>query len=172
MKKALFIIASKDFRDEEYFIPYQRLKDNGFEVVTAGDKAGLALGTQGGEAEIRLDLKEVNPKEFDAVIFVGGGGALKYLDNEDSYRIARETSGVLAAICIAPLILARAGILKGKSATVWTSSMDKSPVGELEKEGVNYSKEDLVIDGKIITANGPLAASKFADVIDTIVKKG
>lgn len=165
MKKILFIIAKDGFRDEEYFVTKEVLKNN-FEIITAsdGNKNEIALGSLGGEEKIDLNLKEVNINEFDAIIFVGGPGALKHLDNEISYKIIKEASEknkILAAICISPVILAKAGVLKGKKATVWSSNIDKSAIKILKEYGAEYIDEDVIEDGNIITANGPLAAEKF-----------
>jgi protease I len=57
--------------------------------------------------------------------------------------------------------LAKAGVLKGKKATVWSSSLDRGPVKILKENGVIYEDKDVVQDGKIITANGPGAAEEF-----------
>jgi protease I len=62
------------------------------------------------------------------------------------------------------VILAKAGILKGRKATVWTSETDKSAVKILEENGVKYEKLPVVSDGAI-TADGPVSALKFAEKI-------
>ena len=98
------------------------------------------------------------------MVFIGGPGAPKYLDNEISYQIAKDAISqgkVLAAICISPTILAKAGVLSGKKATVWSSSLDKSAIKILEQNSVIYQKDSVVVDGKIITANGPAVAEQF-----------
>lgn len=167
-KKVVMIIAFRDFRDAEYFIPKEIFEKEGIEVKTASNKKGTAIGADGGEAEVEFLISEINPKEYDAVIFVGGPGALNALDNESSYKLARETiaeNKILAAICIAPTILAKAGVLKGKNATVWSSLFDKSPIKVLKENGANYIAEPVVRDGNIITANGPEAAKKFGEEI-------
>jgi len=167
-KKIAIIIAYKDFRDEEYFIPKEVLENAGAEIKTASTKKGTAIGADGGEVEIDLLVSEINPADFDAIVFIGGPGALKYLDNEDSYQLAKETisqNKVLAAICISPVILAKAGVLEGKKATVWSSPMDRGPVKILENNGAIYQDESVVVDEKIITGNGPAAAEEFGETI-------
>jgi len=167
-KKIVMIIAFRDFRDEEYFVPRRILEEAGVRVVTVSSKKDTAIGADGGEAEVNLLVEEINVADFDAVIFIGGPGALKYLDNDDSYKLAKETisqNKVLAAVCIAPTILAKAGVLKGKKATVWSSAVDKSSVRILEDNGAEYLSEAVVVDGKIITGNGPGAAKEFGEKI-------
>jgi len=163
-KNIIMVIAFRDFRDEEYFIPKEVFLAAGANVKTASNQKGTAIGANGGEAPVDLVVSEVDPANFDAVVFIGGSGALKNLDNEDSYNLAKETVSegkFLAAICISPSILAKAGVLNGKKATVWTSSMDKSAVRILEENGATYQDSPVVVDGKIITASGPTAAEAF-----------
>lgn len=167
-KKIAMIVAFRDFRDAEYFVPKEVVEAAGAEVKTASNKRGTAIGADGGEAEVDLLISEINPADFDAVVFVGGPGALENLDNEESYKLARETVSqgkVLASICISPVILAKAGVLKEKKATVWSSPLDKEPIKILEQNGAIYEDKPVVVDGKIITANGPAAAREFGEKI-------
>lgn len=159
------IIAFRNFRDEEYFIPKEVFEGAGAKITTFSTVVGTAIGVQGGEADVEKTLEEFNASDFDAVVFVGGAGARNLMDNTDAHRIAQQTveaGKVLAAICIAPTILAKAGVLFGKKATVWSSSMDKSAVKILREEGALYEEGPVVVDGKIVTANGPAAAREFA----------
>jgi len=167
-KKVAIIIAFRDFRDEEYFIPKEVLENSGAEVRTVSTEKGIAIGSQGGEANVNIILSEIKVSDFDAIVFIGGPGAPKYLDNETSYKIAQDAvlqGKILAAICISPTILAKSGVLSGKKATVWSSPLDKSAVKILKDSGANYQSDRVVIDGKIITANGPDAAGDFAEAI-------
>jgi len=173
-KKIAMIIAFRDFRDEEYFVPNKILETAGAEIKIVSTQEGTAVGADGGEVEIDFLIKDLNPADFDGIIFIGGPGCLKYLDTEDSYRVAKETLSqdkLIAAICISPVILAKAGVLEGKRATVWSSPMDKSPKKTLEEKGAIYQAEPVVVDGKIITGNGPAAAEEFAEEIVGVLTK-
>ncbi len=174
-KKISIIIAFRDFRDEEYFIPKGILEGAGAKVTTVSTKPGTAIGANGGDVEVNLLLENLNPVDFDAVVFIGGSGCLKNLDNEKSYRIIKETvsqNKVLASICISPIILAKAGVLEGKKATVWNSAMDKSGIKILENSGAIFQSDSVVTDGKIVTANGPNAAKEFGQaIIETMNKE-
>ena len=172
-KKIVMIIAFRDFRDEEYFVPEEILKEAGAKIKTASNQKGRALGADGGEVEIDLLISEINMAEFDALLFIGGPGCLEALDNENSYKIIRDAvaqNKVLAAICISPVILAKAGVLEGKKATVWSSPMAKDSIKILKDYGAIYQEEMVAIDGKIITANGPAAAKEFSQAIIEALK--
>lgn len=167
-KKVAIIIALRDFQDKEYFGTREVLENAGVKITAVSAKKETAIGVYGGEIEAELTLDEINIADYDAVVFIGGGGALKYLDNEISHHLIQQAvsqNKVLAAICISPVILAKAGALKNKKATVWSSSLDKSPIKILKENGAEYLDENVVVDGKIITANGPSSARKFGENI-------
>ncbi|MDP1538442.1 MAG: DJ-1/PfpI family protein [bacterium] len=171
-KKIAIIIAFRDFRDEEYFVPKQIFLAAGAEVKTISTKKGQAIGAYGGQTQVDLLISKINIADFDAVVFVGGSGALKYLDNEDSYKAVKETLSqdkVLGAICVAPTILAKVGVLSGKKATVWASPMDKSAVKILQNNGAIFEDKPVVLDGKIVTGSGPEAAEEFGQMIIKIL---
>lgn len=166
MKKVVFIIAFRDFKDEEYFVPKEILENNGLEIKTASTEKGVALGAAGGEATVDFLVSEIISNDFDSFVFVGGPGVLKYLDNEISYHLVQEVvaqNKILGAICISPVILAKAGVLKNKKATVWSSPLDRNPVKILKENGAIYQDKPVVLDGKILTANGPYAAVEFGE---------
>lgn len=172
MNNIAMIIASKDFRDEEYFVTKEVLERQGNKVkAISNDKK--AIGKFGGEVVADILIKDLEIDNFDAVVFVGGSGAIELLDNDISYNICKECikrDKILGAICISPVILAKSGVLRGKKASVWSSNMDKSAIFILEENGAIYSSEPVTVDGNIITANGLDASSDFALNIDKILK--
>jgi len=167
-KKALLVIAFRGFKDPEYFITKETLEEAGVETRTASNKKGVAIGADGGDTNIDFVVSDVDINNFDAIVFIGGAGCLKSLDNEKSYTIIQETvlrKKILAAICISPIILAKAGVLKNKKATVWSSVLDRGPTKILKENGAKYESMPVVIDEKIITANGPSSAEVFGKEI-------
>ncbi len=167
MKKIAIIVPFRDFRDEEYFIPKELFKSKKFKTKTISNESGIAIGADGGEVLVDFSLDKLELDDFDAFVFVGGPGCLKSLNNEKSYDLINEIvkSKVLGAICISPIILSEAGVLKGKKVTVWSSDLDKNPIKILEKNGAIFEDKNVVVDGNIITANGPSSAKEFAQKI-------
>lgn len=173
MKKAAIIIASENFRDEEYFITKEVLEKKGINVKTICDKA-KAIGSFGGEAKADILIDNLNIEDFDAIIFAGGSGAVKLLDNETSYLIIRKAvimKKILAAICIAPTILAKAGALKGKMTTVWSTDMDKSAIKIIQLNDGIYQRKAIVKDGNIITGENAEFSQEFGEaIVDELTK--
>ncbi len=160
--KTLFIVAQEGYQDHEYEAPKKILEDAGIEVVTASKKAGTCRGSFGGRTEAVLSLSDVKVADYAAIVFIGGSGAVQYQHDAEAHRIAKEAASqekLLGAICIAPTILAYAGVLKGKKAAVWDSEGKQKEI--LEKQGATHTGEAVSVDGKIITANGPPAAERF-----------
>lgn len=104
------------------------------------------------------------------LFFVGGAGSREYFNNPVAHKIAQDTliqSKVLGAICIAPVILANAGLLKGKKATVFNSE-----INTIKAKGANYTGNPVEEDEKIITAIGPEAAYEFGNkIVEAIAEK-
>jgi protease I len=167
-KKVLFVIAPKDFRDEELFEPQKYLQKLGATVKIASSKIDTIAGMLGGKAYSELIVETVKSKDFDAIIYVGGIGAQTLWDNVGAQKLAKSAykeGKIVGAICLAPVIIARAGILKTCSATCTPSAKS-----ELEKTGAKYTGKDIEICGKIITADGPASSKKFGEAIAKMLK--
>lgn len=167
-KKVLMIIAPSNFRDEELFDTKAALEEAGASVTVASKTTDNCTGMLGGTIKPDITLDEVNITEYNAVAFIGGSGSSVYFNDEKALNIAREVNNsgkVVAAICIAPSILANAGILEGKNATAFSSEQ-----GNLTEKGANYTGQAVTTDGKIVTANGPAAARQFAAAIIEAMK--
>jgi len=166
--RVVFIVAKNDFRDEEFFIPREIIAKKEIECVVASKHIAALKGMKGNIVESTITLSQVD-NGFDAIIFVGGSGAEQYFSDAEAIGLARkyaEMNRVVAAICISPSILANAGLLKGKNATCFASEKEN-----LISKGAIYSKSPVVIDGKIITASGPVVAKQFAEEILKALKK-
>lgn len=164
-KSILMVIAPKGFRDEELLVPKKIFEDAGNSVTIASIKTGTATGKLGAKVKVDTNISDVSASDFDAVIFVGGGGVEEYglHLNKDIHELAREASSkerITAAICIAPMILAEAGILKGKDVTTFPSSEDF-----VKKRGANLTHKLVCVDGRIVTGKGPEAAKEFGETI-------
>ena len=160
---ALLIIASSDFRDEEYREPATALARAMAGVVIASSSKDAAIGMSGSRVVPDLLLPEVDVSKYAAIVFIGGSGASEYFQDAAAHKIAQdavEQDKLVCAICIAPSTLANAGVLKGKKATCFTSEK-----ANLEAKGAKVVEKNVVRDGKIITADGPDSAAAFAKTI-------
>lgn len=162
MRQALLIIAKRGFQDTELNGARDGLTAAGFDVILASTEAGPCVGKFGAKETAAVAIKNVNVKDYDRIGFIGGPGAAHLWQNADAKMIAQNAviaKKPLGAICIAPKILAAAGVLSGKKATVWNE--DGNQAEFLALNNAQYTGEQITVDGLIITGNGPEAAVKF-----------
>ena len=162
-KRVVMVVAQRDFRDEELLEPKALLEQAGAQVTVASSSLEPATGALGAKVTPDVLLKDVDAGEYEAVVFIGGPGAKEYWDDRTAHRLARqavERGSVVAAICIAPVTLANAGLLDGKKATVW-----RTESGRLRAQGADYTGAAVEVDGRLITSNGPEAAEDFGKAI-------
>lgn len=162
-KKVVMIIASNNFRDEELLKPKEVLERNGVAVTVASSSLNESTGMLGAKIKPDILFININVADYDAVIFVGGSGATEYWDNPTAHKISKDAYSakkIVGAICIAPVTLAKAGLLKDKKATTYSST-----VNDLKSAGAKYTGADVEKDGNIITASGPAVAQEFGETI-------
>lgn len=164
-KNCLFVIAHRDFRDEELLIPKNILEEAGATITIASTDTTSAKGMLGGTIKPDIFLKDAKIENYVAIILIGGIGSKDYWESKVAHKLlkdADEKDKVIGAICLAPVTLANAGLLKGKNATCYETKDTKKI---FEKSGVKYTKNSVEVDGRIITANGPKVAKEFAKKI-------
>ena len=166
MARALIILAKEGYQDLEEEGTRRGLEEAGFTVVTASTSAGLCRGKLGGMRKASCAFSDINAGHYDRIAFIGGPGALSLADDPEAHRIVQDAVRLhipLGAICIAPRILASAGVLRGKRGTVWNGDSEQGAY--LEEQGAIFTQEDVTIDGLIVTANGPNAADAFGKAL-------
>jgi protease I len=160
--KVLMVIAPKDFRDEELFEPMAVFKSNGLEVDVVSTTKGECVGMLGNKITVEKTIYDINADEYDAIVIVGGMGSKEYLwNNERLIELVKEfynQNKVVSAICLSPVVLAKAGVLNGKKATVYPAP---EAIEELKKAGAIYEDKGVVIDGNVVTAKSPDYARLF-----------
>lgn len=167
--KALFVVANKDFRDEELFETRRILESHGVKTFTAAKIKGEAIGMLGGKTKIDFELNNVFVSDYDSIIFVGGSGSTIYYDDKAAIRIAKESKlkgKVIGAICMGSGILAKSGILKNLKSTGWETTEDL-----IDGSGGIYTGKDVEISGRIVTALGPNCSKKFGEELFKIMNK-
>ena len=161
--KILMVLAPSNFRDEEFQKPKAIFERAQALVTVASKGVSEARGMFGAKAAVDKDISEVNAADFDAIVFIGGSGASVYFNDPQAQALAKDAydqGKIVGAICIAPSILANAGILAGKKATCFPSE-----ASNLQNKGATYTGELVTVEGRIITGSGPEAAGEFGEKI-------
>jgi len=163
VKRAALIAASQNFRDEELFETKRTLDAAAIQTVIASTRIGIIRGVLGGIAEANILVGQLRVEDYDAIIFIGGPGAIEYVANPAALDLAREAvrqRKVLAAIDTAPTILANAGVLTGVRATSFLSESNR-----LILAGAVYTGIPVEQDRLIITGSSPAASIQFGRAI-------
>jgi len=170
VKRAALVVASQNFRDEELFETKRALDAAGVQTVIVSTRIGIITGALGNITEANILIGQVRVDDYDAIIFIGGPGAIEYFTNPFALNLAREAvvkRKILAAICIAPTILANAGVLPGVRVTGFLSERDR-----LIFAGAVYTGLPVEQDRLIITGSGPAASIQFGRAVaDAIIGK-
>lgn len=168
-KSVLMVIAHNDFRDEEFKEPFELLKNSGFRVIVASTDTTPARGMLGMIVKPEILISQAIPDSFVALIIVGGTGCKELWDDKILHSVINnfyKKNKTVAAICIAPVALARAGILRDKKVTVYPGVAD-----EIRPHCGEYTGSDIEISDNVITGSGPQAAKDFAKSIVEVISK-
>jgi protease I len=160
---ALIVIPHHNFRDEEYNAALAGLQRAGAKVTVASTIKKRASGTMGMNLDPDVLIDDVNPADYDAVVFIGGTGASQYWHDVTAHQIAKtaaDSDKLVAASSHAPVTLAVAGLLRGRKATGHVAVYEK-----LKIAGANFTGSKLEKDGNIITSAGPNSAKEFGQAL-------
>jgi protease I len=166
--KILIAIPPEKFRDEELIRPVKVFQEAGVKYELASSLAGVVMGVLGNKAKVNRTFEDVLLKgvdEYYALMIVGGKGTQIHLWNNvhlhELLRIFATKGKVVAAIDNAPVVIAKAGLLKRKEATV----VPGQTVREMMKDDAVIVNKPLVYKDRIVTANGHENATEFAQII-------
>ncbi|MFH0966905.1 MAG: DJ-1/PfpI family protein [Methanobacteriota archaeon] len=166
--KVLIAIPPEKFRDEELIEPVKVFQEAGVKYELVSSLAGVVMGSLGNKAKVNRTFEDVllnGTDEYYALMIVGGQGTLVHLwnnvDLHELVRIFNMKGKVVAAIDNAPVVLAKAGILKKKEATV----VPGQTIREMMKEDAIILDKAIVYKDRIVTANGYKSAVEFAKLI-------
>ena len=168
-KSLLLILPAENFNETEYLTVKHILEISGFKLFIASDAHSLCTGKNGLKVRADVSFFNMNENNFAGIIFIGGSGVKNYWGNQNLYKIAKrfcEKKKLVSAICSAPVILAKAGLLEGKDATCYPEDRK-----ELEKCGINYKDQSVVIQKNIITARDSSSSNDFANAIANFCAK-
>lgn len=158
--RALFLAADR-FEDMEYYATRDVLRRGGIETVTAEARinpdSSIIHGREGAEIVERIPLSEAKVDDFDILVVPGGAQWMELIRNQKVLDLIRafydRPEKYVCAICAAPTILGSMGLLKGRRYTCFPSMN--------QDFGGTFIQRYAVIDGHLITGDGPAAAVTF-----------
>lgn len=128
-----------------------------WQVTAAGLRPGLVTAARGVRLAPDADWSAINPATFDLLVIPGGGQGTATLAADirvlEAVRLFMRAGKAVAAICAGPLVLQAAGVLHGRQVTAYPG---------IALEGVRPVAGRVVVDGRLITSQGPGTALEFA----------
>ncbi|MBP3402063.1 MAG: DJ-1/PfpI family protein [Clostridia bacterium] len=161
----IIVLLADGFEEIEALTPVDMLRRAGLEVKTVGVSGKTVTGAHGIPVICDASPEDIDLSEVHMVILPGGMPGTKNLDSNSftdrAIGAVLATGGRIAAICAAPMILGKRGLLKNKVATCYPG---------FEKEIIDaiYSDKSVVTDGNITTARGMGTALEFAEELLTL----
>lgn len=153
------ILLADGFEEIEALTPLDILRRAGLDVRTVAVGSKIAVGSHGISVICDMTMDEVRLDEVSTVIFPGGMPGSLNLDaspfTDKIIGAVTKNGGRIAAICAAPLILGRRGLLNGKTAVCY-------PGFEDELVGATVADTPVATDGNITTAKGMGVALEFS----------
>ncbi|HXU60425.1 MAG TPA: type 1 glutamine amidotransferase domain-containing protein [Polyangia bacterium] len=143
------------FEDSEFRIPYDKLRQAGYQVDIIGTKAGEKLqGDKGKEtATTNLGIGDADADQYIGLLIPGGYSPDKLRADDRFVKFVREfdaTKRPLAAVCHGPQLLLTAELVRGRTLTAW-----KTIQGDLRQAGARVVDQEVVVDDNWITSRKP-----------------
>ena len=157
--KTICIFLAEGFEEVEAMLPLDILRRGGLDVqtVSVADQPWVT-GAHGIAVQADKMFDEVNPENVEMIVLPGGMPGALHLDAHPGLgRLIMEAAAegkLLAAICAAPMVYGKRGLLKGRKATCY-------PGFEQYLEGAACSGRMVETDANFILAKGPAAAAEF-----------
>ena len=161
MKKA-YVFLADGFEEMEALSPVDVLRRAGVQVTTVGVTAKTVTGSH--NVPVMADVDGAGfllPKDADAVILPGGPGTENLKNSAmvmDVLAEAARRNILIAAICAAPIVLHKAGLLQGKRVTAF-------PSVQTQLTGSHVTGAAVEKDGNIVTARAAGVALSFSHAL-------
>ncbi|QPJ63303.1 MAG: DJ-1/PfpI family protein [Candidatus Nitronauta litoralis] len=159
MAKKVLIPLAPGFEEIETITVVDVLRRAGARVILGGTERGPIKGSRGILVMPDAPLEIQSPKDFDMIVLPGGQPGTTNLENNPGLihflKTMNQEQKHIAAICAAPLVLQKAGLIKNKNIT-------SHPSVEKQLKVKGYLDERVVVDGNFTTSRAPGTAMEFA----------
>jgi len=159
------------FEDSEFRIPYDALKNAGYQVDIISPKAGMELKGYKGKETIKSEkgIDEVRPEDYQALLIPGGHSPDQLRKDKKIVEFVKKFDALkrpLAAVCHGPQLLLTARLVRGRTLTAWETVQ-----GDLEQAGANVKDQEVVIDQNWITSRKPEDLKAFSEALLSALRK-
>ena len=153
------VFLANGFEEIEALATVDILRRSGLEILTVGVDADTPVGAHAMPIQADISQEKLDVAALSAVVLPGGMPGTRNLDASPVVHAALDYAILhklpVGAICAAPSILGRRGLLQGRRATCY-------PGFESALTGATLSEEPVITDGQFTTARGAGVAVDFA----------
>ena len=165
------LLLGAGFEDSEFRVPYDRVRQAGYQVDIIGPKPGMELKGYKGKETVKADkgIDEVRPEDYLGLLIPGGQSPdhlrvdQRFVDFVKRFDAAKRP---LAAVCHGPQLLLSARLVRGRTMTAWSTVQ-----GDLEQAGANVKDEQVVVDQNWITSRKPDDLEAFSEAFVQALRK-
>jgi len=152
-KRKVAILVENDYQDQEVWVPLYRLREEGYETVVVGPRAGEYASKYGYPIRAEAAASEVRSADLAGVVIPGGWAPDRLRQDPGVLRLVKEANDarrVVAAICHGGWVLASAGVARGRRLTSYQAIRD-----DMIHAGAEFVDQEVVRDGNLITSRKP-----------------
>ena len=158
----VYMFLADGFEEVEALAPLDIMRRANIAVTTIGVTGEYINGAHGITVKADKLLGDVQLENLEGVILPGGLGGTNNMDSSDKVKeivkYAADNNKLVCAICAAPSILGKMGLIAGKEATCYPGFEDTF-------KGGKYVKQSVVKCDNFITSDGMGSAYKFGFAI-------
>ena len=164
-KKKVAVMLAEGFEEIEALTVVDIIRRSKIECDMVSIKSEMVQGSHKMLVKSDKNITEINKDDYTMVVLPGGLiGTDNLMKCEELISWIKEFANnpkkCIAAICAAPQVFAKAGVVKGKKVTSYPDDEFKKVLKEAEY--IDDDKQTVVVDGNIITSRGPATAFAFA----------
>ena len=161
--RRIAFLVTNGYEPSELYSPWDTVVENGAEAVLISPESGEVSGGDHSQ-KVDLHVSEANAEDYDALVLPGGTKNADQLRmNKDAVKFTKaffDADKTVASICHAAWMLAEADVVKDRNITSYPSLQT-----DLRNAGANWSDEELVVDGNLITSRTPKDLPAFNEAI-------
>lgn len=155
----VYILLADGFEEAEAIVPADLLRRAGAEVALTGVTGPVVTGAHGIAVTCDRKLEQVKMEDLELLMLPGGLGGVENIGASPAamelIRSAAEAGRYVAAICAAPSLLGKLGLLEGRRAVCYPGMEETMGAVDAQRG------HSVVADGRFITGEGPGAAFDF-----------
>ncbi len=173
--KRVAVLMTDGVEQIEYTSPRSFLEQHGATVTLVSPKnkgeqvQGFNHDKHGDTFAVEMNVRDAKPGDFDALVLPGG------VSNPDQLRMSAESIDFIrqfageekpiAAICHGPWTLIDAGVAQASHMTSWPSLQT-----DLRNAGAEWTDDEVVIDGRLVTSRKPDDLPAFNNAIKQLLE--